>query len=299
MEILVNREPLDFKLENEASVGEVVDGLAEWLGSGQFAIISLNVNTNSYAIHDRSAWADISVDDVERLAVEALPLQSVDHATLVAVDEYCSILAEALRTQNVEAIPELAEELPYVRRRIAQFVPSLASPDGVAEVLADARLEAGEMPDARSAGKLADELDSIRSILQIREREYRQPERELALTLGQLSAMREQLIEVPVQLQTGKERAAMQTVIGLTEMLGRAVRLVPLVEASDGAIGIDVQGVRSFAESLAPFLAELKEAFEIQDTVLLGDLLEYEVAPRLERLEELLPGESSGEAGPQ
>jgi hypothetical protein len=70
------------------------------------------------------------------------------------------------------------------------------------------------------------------------------------------------------------------------------VRLIPLVEASEETAGIDVPGTRRFAEDLAPYLSELKEAFEIQDTVLIGDLLEYEVAPRLDELKDLLPRET-------
>jgi hypothetical protein len=298
MEILVNREPLDFRLENESSVGEIVDGLSEWLETGRFAITSLDINRDTYAIHDREAWEAISVNEVVSLSVEALPLHQVDHTTLVALGEYLEILATALREQNVDVLPELREELPYVKRRIAQFVPSLANADGSVDLLEDPALAGGEMPDAATAARLQREIESLRSLLQTREREYRQPERELAVSLGRLSAMSDELIEIPVQLQTGHEGAAMQTVIRLTELLARVVRLVPLVESSGATLEIDMKLVRGFAESMAPHLSELRDAFEIQDTVLVGDLLEYEIAPRLEKLDDLLPGASSAETTP-
>ena len=41
------------------------------------------------------------------------------------------------------------------------------------------------------------------------------------------------------------------------------------------------------------FLKELNEAFESSDSVLIGDLLEYEIAPKLEALSELLNGLSA------
>ncbi|MFP4113344.1 MAG: hypothetical protein ACOC2Y_04370 [Spirochaetota bacterium] len=290
MEILVNHEPLDFKLENESSVGEIVDGLAHWLSAGRFAITAIDVNATSYALHDRESWADIQIDDVDRLAVEALPLTDVDHATLVALEEYFSILAECLETRNELPLGELVRELPYVRARLTQFFPALASEDGETSVLLDDRLEQGKMPHPENARSLSAEVNDIRTIIRSREREYREPARELALTLGHLSATRPALIEVPVQLQTGKEQEAMQTVVTLTELLTRVVRLVPLVERSEDDADINVEGVRRFAEELLPHLIELKDALEIQDTVLIGDLLEYEVAPRLEALHRLLPG---------
>ena len=39
---------------------------------------------------------------------------------------------------------------------------------------------------------------------------------------------------------------------------------------------------------LTPVLRELVAAFDAKDSVLIGDLLEYEVAPRVERLMPLL-----------
>jgi hypothetical protein len=292
MEILVNREPLDFKLENESSVGEVIDGLADWLNTGRFAITSLDVDATSYAIHDRESWQDIDIDEVDQLSVEALPLNDVDHATLVALDEYFSILAECLQTGNEAPLAELGQELPFVRTRIAQFFPGLAAYDQSASLVSDPALEEGRMPSHEAVERILQEIRDIRTILQSREQEYREPARELALTLGQLSATASKLVEVPVQLQTGSEGSAMQTVITLTELLARVVRLIPLVEASEETAGIDVPGTRRFAEDLAPYLSELKEAFEIQDTVLIGDLLEYEVAPRLDELKDLLPRET-------
>jgi len=35
-------------------------------------------------------------------------------------------------------------------------------------------------------------------------------------------------------------------------------------------------------------LSELLEAFDARDSVLIGDLMEYEIAPRLERLRSIL-----------
>ncbi len=289
MEILVNREPIDFSLENESSLGEVIDELADWLRSGRFAITSLDVNDQTYAIHDRDAWADIALHNVREISVEALPLSEADHATLIALDEYCALLAHALETRDDGPIGELAEELPYVRGRLAEFFPSLVDENGRVGICTDRKLESGLMPDPAAAEPLLAELSGLRTILQTREREYQEPERELALSLGQLASAAVQLVDVPVQLQTGDESTAMQTVIRLTELLTRVLRLVPLVEARTSDPAVDIEGVRRFAEEITPQLTELKDAFEMQDSVLVGDLLEYEIAPRLEHLDRLLP----------
>jgi len=295
MEILVNREPLNFNLEAESSVGEVVDGLADWLRSGRFAITSLDVDETSYAIHDRDTWESIEIHSVRELSIEALPLEDVDHATIIALDEYCALLIECLENRDPEPLAEIAEELPYVRGRLGQFFPSLRDEDGSVPILTDATLAAGRLPEPAAAEVVIAEIETIRTLLTTREREYSEPGRELSLSLGQLSATADALVEVPVQLQTGRKTAAMQTIVRFTELLTRVVRLIPLAEAREESHGIDLEGARRFAEETAPHLVELKEAFEIQDTVLIGDLLEYELAPRLEGLAGLLPGSDAPE----
>jgi len=290
MEILVNREPLNYSLETESSVGEVIDGLADWLKSGRFAITSLDVDETNYAIHDRETWAEIEIDSVRELSVEALPLEEVDHATIVALDEYCALLGECLESRDPGPLAEIAEELPYVQGRLGQFFPSLRDEDGSVPILKDPALTSGRLPEPGAAELIIAEIDSVRTLLASREREYREPARELSASLGQLSATADALIEVPVQLQTGKKAAAMQTIVRFTELLTRVVRLIPLAESRQECEGIDIEGARRFAEATAPHLVELKEAFEIQDTVLIGDLLEYELAPKLESLADLFPG---------
>jgi len=295
MEILVNREPLNYSLETESSVGEVIDGLADWLKSGRFAITSLDVDETNYAIHDRDTWAEIEIDSVTELSVEALPFDEVDHATIVALGEYCALLAECLEDRDPGPLAEIAEELPYVRGRLGQFFPSLRDENGSVPILTDPALTSGRMPKPEAAEVIIAEITSVRTLLAGREREYREPGRELSASLGQLSATAAALIEVPVQLQTGRKAAAMQTIVRFTELLTRVVRLIPLTEARQEDEGIDLEGARRFAEETAPHLVELKEAFEIQDTVLIGDLLEYELAPKLEGLADLFPGNDSPE----
>ncbi|MBU8912467.1 MAG: hypothetical protein KOO61_00470, partial [Spirochaetales bacterium] len=137
--------------------------------------------------------------------------------------------------------------------------------------------------DARA--RLKTQLTSVTTIIESRLREFESPVRELSLTLGQLVACSVPLVEVPIQLQTGSEALAMGTVVRFTELLSRVIRLLPLATDSD----IDSDKISRFALDLTPFLQQLREAFEIQDGVLIGDLLEYEIAPRLAQLPSLMP----------
>jgi hypothetical protein len=292
MEILVNREPLDFTLEDEQSLGEVVDGLQAWLTTGQFTITSIDVNDTSYPIHNRKAWEQIEVKGVRRLSVEALPRTSADQNAILAVDDYLSLLQEALTSEDQEALTDLLGELPHVRERIIAFFPSLADSAGESSVLVSDQLDLGAVQESERI-RLTTEITQLRSLLVARAREFAFPVREMAITLGQLSSASEELEQVPVQLQTGEGAQAMRTVISLTELLGRVFRLTPLVESAENRGDLDVVRIRTFTQETSEVLAELAQAFEINDTVLVGDLLEYELAPRMRTVSELVPDQDS------
>lgn len=308
MEILVNQESLNYSLESEESLGEVIDGLARWLHDGNFTITAIDVDDESLPIHDRSRWQDLDVHRVGRLSIEAFPQVQVQQTTLAAVRDYCALLSSALSEQNREILGELAQELPYVRQRLHDFFPSLhapgeTSPEGSA-LLVDSRLDDGALPDPAATARITEQLGRIVTLVESRIREYEDPIRELGLTLGQLVASSSALEDVPVQLQTGDDSAAMGTVLRFTELLSRTIRLLPLVKGRRidtgptplGGGDIDTEFIGRFALDLTPHLQQLQEAFEIQDAVLIGDLLEYEIAPRLHELSAVLSATTASSA---
>jgi hypothetical protein len=276
MQILVNHEPLSYSLESEESLGEIVDGLATWLRDGEYAITGIQVDDRSLPIHDRTGWQDVDPEQVDTLHIEALPLTQVEHTTVSALADYCALLQRALREEHADALGELAAELPYVRTRLGELFPGVIRERGDG-VLVDPELEKGNLPAPEAASRLEREIAALIATLESRMREYSSPDSELMLTLGQLVACATALEEVPVQLQTGDEGSAMGAVILFTEYLSRIIRLLPMVSSPD----VPVAEIRSFAKDITPYLQELQGAFEVHDSVLIGDLLEYELAPRL------------------
>jgi hypothetical protein len=93
---------------------------------------------------------------------------------------------------------------------------------------------------------------------------------------------------VSILLQTGKDRQAMDTIVRFSELAQSLVRVVSSVLPADEAKRIGGVDVQEFYQELNGILSELLQAFESKDTVLIGDLMEYEVAPRLEKLHQVL-----------
>lgn len=99
------------------------------------------------------------------------------------------------------------------------------------------------------------------------------------------------LEDIPVQLQIGKDIQVMETIHAFSLDLERLYKLIPLVHLTDIApedLTVDGIALADFPSNLAPLLSELLSALEQKDTVLAGDISEYELAPKIRALGETL-----------
>ena len=95
---------------------------------------------------------------------------------------------------------------------------------------------------------------------------------------------RGELADIPVLLQTGKEDQAMKTVLFFIEIFNKVIRVIPELRRSGidtASITVDGQAMPEFYGSFNEVLRQLTDAFEHKDMVLIGDLAEYEILPRM------------------
>lgn len=114
--------------------------------------------------------------------------------------------------------------------------------------------------------------------------ELRDPQEAMMAAARLFDAISDDLSEVPVRLQTGKDAEAMRTMVLAVELINKTVRIMPeyMRVSSSPPTRIGGMDVPGFYTSLNDVLRELAQAFESKDGVLIGDLAEYEIRPRLE-----------------
>jgi hypothetical protein len=126
--------------------------------------------------------------------------------------------------------------------------------------------------------------NELKSILEERLRELENPRRELADSAAPVEALVQRLKDLPLDLQTGKDRRAAETMSLFSTLAEKLVRLFNLLKI-EGLFPENktVEGVQvvDYIGEFDSTLKELIQAYEEQDTVLVGDLAEYELAPRL------------------
>ncbi|MCR5613151.1 hypothetical protein [Treponema sp.] len=107
----------------------------------------------------------------------------------------------------------------------------------------------------------------------------------------EMSDIVELLKEIPVEMQSGKDAKAKQTIIKLSDVMNAFCSTVTwssLFPETFGEIKIEDKKLSDFLNDFSPILKDFSEALENSDSVLIGDLAEYEICPRLESLSKAL-----------
>lgn len=304
MRLIINDEEVSYSLEHERTLGEVVQGIQTWLASAGFVITGLTADGRdllqpgggkSASGGDRSSsgggeWGTQDVGTVSALAVRATHTGDIRIAHWRAAEQWLQMLGEAL--SNLPAalpsggqgpLEELLEDLP---RTVEGFEANpFARPGSEAVNSFRAMFDGTGSSQVRSwspeRGREAVELvQRLQGLVRKRIDDATHPGEALARCAPLLRGSMGELKEVSLLLQTGRDRPAMETIIRFTDIAQSVMDLLPFLPP-------DLERSRLFAE-LTPVLRELVGAFGSRDSVLIGDLLEYEVAPRLEKLAPLL-----------
>lgn len=95
------------------------------------------------------------------------------------------------------------------------------------------------------------------------------------------------LMQIPSQLQNGSDSKARASITRLADVVDNfchIIALSTLFPARFASISVEGKSLSDFFNDFMPVFNDLNGALTSGDTVLLGDLAEYEISPRLESL---------------
>ncbi len=282
MRLLINGEQVSFSLEKEKTLAEVMAGVQAWLGSAGFVILGVKADGQDLLSVPPGIWGGTAVDSVQEIDIQAMNTADVRVEHWQTLDVWLGMLTEEVMAPG-PVLEELMANLPETLEGMKKnpFLPP--GSDGMSRFARmfdgsdPARMRRWPQEQRQEAAAL---IGQLRAALGKRIADAAQPREAVARCIADLRERVEKLPEVSVLLQTGKDKAAMETVIGFTDTVQSVLSLVPFLppNAERGRVIAD----------LTPVLRDLVAAFDAKDSVLIGDLLEYEVAPRMGRLMPLL-----------
>ena len=286
MEIRINDTVLDFTLENEISLGEVIEQIDLWLERSNMALTSITFDDKELLSLPSPEWQDIPVEKVKTLKLAAKSFHEVLATNMETILEFLSLLQKALENHDIILLEELQGGFSAMKESVLRHVPGSPQTElALAELSHLINPISWEKAEVNEALHLIEQLAATFNKLLTETSNPVKALNSLALELEQCIS---EISDVSLLLQTGKDRKAMETIIRFTELNENLIRVFLNLKKSRRKeieeLTIDGMRLEEFYTELNAILKELIEAFHAQDSVLIGDLLEYEIAPRLESI---------------
>jgi hypothetical protein len=287
VEIFVNGESVSFSLEKENNLFDIYRSLAGWAETQGLEITDIQVNGNAMNPPEAGEWTAVPLDAIQTVALSAVSRQDRSRRELSVILEYFALLEQTLREEKEAALREVLEEYPYVHESLKFyardiFAPSAEESRGSGELILR-RLGEKEPFTQAEKDSLLEFVRTAGRIIKERLEEIAESGKEASAVAALLLAAKPSIENVPVLLQSGKDREAMRSILSYTELALKAARILSKKSEEAAEVG-------DFCRELNGVLTELADAFRARDSVLIGDLFEYEIAPRTDRLAELLQG---------
>lgn len=131
-------------------------------------------------------------------------------------------------------------------------------------------------------------IDSVKE-LSLKSVSYADVKEIAAKIFDRFSSLSGRLEQIPLQFQQNKDKEAMDSVSELADSLSALFDLLPYFSFFPNhfeKISIDGTPITIFIQDLNPLLQDFLQAVETKDTVTIGDIAEYEFAPRVQKISE-------------
>jgi len=264
MNICINERPADITLDTEKTLGDVLSGIEFWISSSGNRIREISVDGEVLEAEALSGAFDRDIKDIKNLDI--------------AVSAYRELAAEALEVLlDICAVYSSAafDERPLIAKAWEDNAAAYFLRADISDIHALAgHAFSGEGLSVRELSLMVEE----------RLREVARPEEELAGCEALVKNVAGRMEELPLDIQTGKDQRAVETIQHFSRTGEKLFRIFFLFESEGLSLDtflVDGLPGRAFMEEFTAALTEISAAYENRDTVLVGDLSEYELAPRL------------------
>jgi len=264
MTIRINQADVDFVLEKETTVKELAASLYSWAASQDLAVVSLLADGRAI-----DGVEPMALSEITTIEVEVVPSRDQAKAQVEVVADFFSLMERGLTSPNEELKAQLHQEFIKIRGALfplldpiaSRLTPSLTVLDGSWDDL---------QPIEQAVRTLAIETESSFWELQ-------NPLAAVSDSLQRLDDCLGSLADLGKFFQTGQDRDGFELILKLftvLEDLSRRASLVFRIQNSE-------DHWEQFHGDLQPVLQETENALAAGDYILLTDLIEYELTPRL------------------
>jgi len=267
MKIRINGVDADIQLEKEQNVGEILCALDSWLNGTGHRLCGLTIDGEAANADSMESCFGRAVDSIDTLDISTSPILDLFAESLLHTMEDITFY-EAAGFEEKSLFAGQWKQTPQALL-LAEQTPDLF--DWAVKTFSGEGLPP----------------QNFRIVLDERLRELQDPAAEVMRAGPLVGEVCARLEEFSLDIQTGKDARAAETVrtfSGIAEKLFRVFNVLKIQGFPVGEITVENVSITAYIAEFSTALRELLAAYEQRDTVLVGDLAEYEMAPRLRNL---------------
>ena len=273
MNIYINEKPIEYKLESEKHVSDIIESITKWLNTNGHILISTKLNNELLSEKDST----LSAQTEGKLSFNIAPYSVIMGESLVGLLNNLTVIEKAIKTDSKQFFKK-EFNLDTLFSDIELFLNPPELP--ILKKLFDESKSNSENKEVDL--NLLNALKVFKLLTIERTNEFNNPLDELGKVNIFLKSLQNDFEEIAVNLQTQKSGEALQKITSFSEAMGKFNRLIPLIADEDSqTIFIGDQEIKVFLNEFNPILNELVDGFTGDDKILIGDLMEYEIAPRV------------------
>ncbi len=317
MKIVINGEEIPVEIENEKNAYDVVVGLSEYLGKleQQQFVVSVSINGKEFSYADEKGLKDTTIDKIGLLELETSDVVGVSILSLKQISLYLDFIAVIVE-KNIwdDSLIKVADSLEWMKQGLDQIATLFGKSIGMIlpihrkfctrfdmitglfkDIIEDSfPLESDFKSEIEFTLKdikgLLDEIINVISSSSL-DRNKGTGEK-IDDVIKMLDELIPELNKVPVLFQSGNDRKAMDNIQCLANTIESSISLFVFFR-DNLKIYIDKYTVndKSFEEfftTITGNLRELMTAMGNNDSVMMGDLVEYEFIPNIVEIRNLL-----------
>lgn len=318
MEIYINNNKIDFVLEDEKNVYEIVNCIADSCAneSPQQFLITILVDDKEYSFADEENLRRITLDAVSKIEIETTDIFGITLLSLGQMEKFMKLLDNVIDSANWDiSFKKIFESMDWMKDGIEHITSIFGNQNSgllsaksnfisayqkLSEIFSNFQKDSFPLkPDVRSYAlglkkTMADNLLMIKNTLSESGKFF---DRDLIANnidklINEIDDILPRLSNVPLLFQTGQDRESMDTIQKLAVILENSISLFVIFK-ENFKLYLDKYTVKEvsfevFFNTLTDHLKELMNSIENKDFVMIGDLLEYEFVPNIEEIKSIL-----------
>ncbi|MCL2704882.1 MAG: hypothetical protein FWE72_01590 [Spirochaetaceae bacterium] len=286
MNISIDGNIIDYTLEKEKNSYEIIESISLWLKKNYIIIKSIKIDEKEYNYDDKILLSELSIDSINKIEVFTLTIREYKYNQLLIIQKYFEDLISLLNSNNKDDILKFLKTYERIKPDMEEVIDKIYKSEnqGFIETVASKK----ELAES-DYENLKFFTENIFFVIGERKREIVNPETEIEKEKKYFDAFLPEIEIISVLLQTGKQSEAFEKIIKFVDFAKKLSRLLSYYNMGLGKI--EPEEISKYNK----LLNDLGEALKRGDSVLIGDILEYELSPIIEQFFNIMLSEKQQE----